>query len=392
MRPMVLLLTLLLTFGSAAAQDVPAVGSPATFDVATWNIERFDEGGQTQFDNVLAVLQQAEIDLWALQEVNDRFAFDDLVEGLGDGWAGTWTNGSGSIGYGFIYRTDVVNFLQATPILIDFSFEFASRPPLLLRADITLPDTTVANVRFIDVHAKCCGDQSSYNRRVGASAALKNYVDNFLAIDAPVIVMGDLNDELRNSIFNGATSPYQNFRDDEDDYTFATYTLDLANVATFCSNQSCTSGSTLDHVLVTRPLATSFVAGSARRYDALLEAIPSYVNTTSDHLPVYAQFDFMPLPTATDDETTPRAFALDAPFPNPFRDATTLTFALPAPTEIRLEVFDALGRRVATVAEGSRPAGTHEVTFAARDLPPGLYLVRLTAGSQTATRRLIHVP
>lgn len=392
MRPMVLLLTLLLTFGSAAAQDVPAVGSPATFDVATWNIERFDEGGQTQFDNVLAVLQQAEIDLWALQEVNDRFAFDDLVEGLGDGWAGTWTNGSGSIGYGFIYRTDVVNFLQATPILIDFSFEFASRPPLLLRADITLPDTTVANVRFIDVHAKCCGDQSSYNRRVGASAALKNYVDNFLAIDAPVIVMGDLNDELRNSIFNGATSPYQNFRDDEDDYTFATYTLDLANVATFCSNQSCTSGSTLDHILVTRPLATSFVAGSARRYDALLEAIPSYVNTTSDHLPVYAQFDFMPLPTATDDETTPRAFALDAPFPNPFRDATTLTFALPAPTEIRLEVFDALGRRVATVAEGSRPAGTHEVTFAARDLPPGLYLVRLTAGSQTATRRLIHVP
>lgn len=389
---MVLLLTLLLTFGSAAAQDVPAVGSPATFDVATWNIERFDEGGQTQFDNVLAVLQQAEIDLWALQEVNDRFAFDDLVEGLGDGWAGTWTNGSGSIGYGFIYRTDVVNFLQATPILIDFSFEFASRPPLLLRADITLPDTTVANVRFIDVHAKCCGDQSSYNRRVGASAALKNYVDNFLAIDAPVIVMGDLNDELRNSIFNGATSPYQNFRDDEDDYTFATYTLDLANVATFCSNQSCTSGSTLDHILVTRPLATSFVAGSARRYDALLEAIPSYVNTTSDHLPVYAQFDFMPLPTATDDETTPRAFALDAPFPNPFRDATTLTFALPAPTEIRLEVFDALGRRVATVAEGSRPAGTHEVTFAARDLPPGLYLVRLTAGSQTATRRLIHVP
>jgi endonuclease/exonuclease/phosphatase family metal-dependent hydrolase len=389
---MVLLLTFLLAFGPVAAQDVPAVGSPATFDVATWNIERFDEGGQTQIDNVLAVLQQAEIDLWALQEVNDRFAFDEIVERLGDGWAGTWTNGTGSLGYGFIYRTDVVNFLQASTILDNFSFEFASRPPLLLRADITLPDTTVANVRFIDVHAKCCGDSQSYNRRVDASAALKNYIDNFLAIDAPVIVLGDLNDELRNSIFNGATSPYQNFRDDEDDYTFASYPLDLANVATFCSNQSCTAGSTLDHILVTRPLAPSFIAGSARRYDALLDAIPSYVNTTSDHLPVYAQFDFMPLPTASDDDTAPRAFALDAPFPNPFRDATTLTFALPAPTEIRLEVFDALGRRVATVAEGARPAGTHEATFAARDLPPGLYLVRLTAGSQTATRRLIHVP
>ena len=189
-----------------------------------------------------------------------------------------------------------------------------------------------------------------------------------------------------------ATSPYQNFRDDEDDYTFASYVLDLANVSTFCSNQSCTAGSTLDHILVTRPLETSYVTGSTRRYDALLDAIPSYVNTTSDHLPVYAQFDFMPLATATEDETTPRAFALDAPFPNPFRDATTLTFALPAPSEVRLEVFDALGRRVTTVAEGARPAGTHEVAFYGRDLPPGLYLVRLTAGSQTATRRLVHVP
>jgi hypothetical protein len=168
--------------------------------------------------------------------------------------------------------------------------------------------------------------------------------------------------------------------------------LDLANVFTFCSNLACTSGATLDHILFTRPLETSYVSGSTRRYDALLTAIPNYVDTTSDHVPVYAQFDFMPLATANDGAATPRAFTLEAPFPNPFRDATTLTFSLPTADQVRLEVFDALGRRVATVEEGTRSAGTHEVTFTARALPPGLYLVRLTAGSQTATRRLIHAP
>ena len=397
---LLLLVSFLLAFGHATAQDVPPIGTATTFDVATWNIEHFGNGNSgpsnddLQAANVLAVLEQADIDLWAMQELDIQSDFNALVNALGAPYSGTWVadGTSFSIGYGFVYNTDVVQVLEATTVLDNFAFEFAFRPPLLLRANITLPDTTVENVRILNVHAKCCSDQSSYNRRVSASNALKNYVDNFLAIDAPVIVMGDLNDELRSSIFNGETSPYQNFRDDRDDYTFVSYALDLANVPTFCSNLACTSGSTLDHILVTRPLETSYVTNSTRRYDALLTAIPSYVNTTSDHVPVYAQFDFMPLPTSSDPTVAPRVFALDAPFPNPFRGQTTLTFALPTADEIRLEVFDALGRQVATVAEGMRPAGTYEVTFAARDLPPGLYLARLTAGSQTATRRLVHVP
>ncbi len=376
----------------ATAQTVPPVGSDATFDVATWNVERFNEGGQTQFDRVLAVISQAEIDLWALQEMNSAARFDEIVAGLGSGWDGTWTNGSGSIGYGFIYRTDVVQRLEATMVLTNFAYEFASRPPLLLRADVTMPDTTVANVRILNVHAKCCGDQTSYNRRVNASAALKNYVDNFLAIDAPILVLGDLNDELRASIYAGQTSPYQNFRDDAARYAFVTYPLDLANVPTWCSNQSCTSGSTLDHVLVTRPLQTSYVPGSMRRYDELLAAIPQYVNTTSDHLPVYARFDFQPMATSAEETSAPQPFALQTPFPNPFREATTLTFSLPLPADVRLEVFDALGRQVATVVDERRGTGTHAVSFRAGTLPPGLYIARLSADGQTATRRLVIVP
>lgn len=393
-----LLLPLLFLATPLAAQDIPAVGTDATLDVATWNIEHFGNASsgpsndELQFDNVLAVMQAAEIDLWALQEMDIEADFDDLVETLGAPYDGVWVADETSfqIGYGFIYNTDVVQRLSAQTILDDFSFEFAFRPPLLLRANITLPDTTVQNVRFIDVHAKCCSDASSYNRRVAASEALKNYLDVFLDIDTKIIVLGDLNDELRTSITGSDPSPYQNFRDDED-YRFATEVLDLANVYTFCSNLSCTAGSTLDHILLPRTVETDYQDGSMARFDEVLTEIPSYVNTTSDHVPVYARFDFAPPPVAAEDETTPTVFALRAPFPNPFREATTLTYDLPAPADVRLDVFDALGRLVATLDDGPRPAGTHDVTFAPERLVPGLYLVRLTAGEKTATRRLVRV-
>ena len=99
------------------------------------------------------------------------------------------------------------------------------------------------------------------------------------------------------------------------------------------------------------------------------------------------------IPTAGSDgaASTPPPFALQAPFPNPFRTATTLTYTLPAATDVRLDVFDALGRRVATVAEVLRPAGTHAVDFDAGALPPGLYIVRLSANGQRATRRLVRI-
>ena len=389
-------LLLLLAF-PATAQTVPPVGTDATFDVATWNVEHFGNPGSgpsnetLQFENVLAVLEGSEIDLWAMQEMDYQSAFNNLVEALGAPYDGVWVadQTSFAIGYGFIYNTDVVQRLEVTTVLEGYAYAFGLRPPLMLRAHVTLPDTTVENVRILNMHAKCCSDQESYDRRTNASQALKNYVDNFLAIDAPILVLGDMNDELRSSIYNGLTSPYQNFREDSDRYSFASYPLDLANVPTYCSNQTCTSGSTIDHVLVTRPLMSSYEAGSMRRYDALLDALPQYVNTTSDHLPVYARFDFQPKPTAGEDAAAPRAFGLEAPFPNPFRETTTLTFSLPAPADARLDVFDALGRRVATAVDERRAAGTHEVTFQAGTLPPGLYIARLSVDGQTATRRLV---
>ena len=93
--------------------------------------------------------------------------------------------------------------------------------------------------------------------------------------------------------------------------------------------------------------------------------------------------------TAPDGFETPRELALYPNFPNPFSGSTTLSYTLPEATDVRLEVYDLLGRRVAVLAEGDQAAATHTVTFDARGLASGVYLLRLQAGGAQRTMRMV---
>ena len=66
-------------------------------------------------------------------------------------------------------------------------------------------------------------------------------------------------------------------------------------------------------------------------------------------------------------------------YPNPSRGGATLSLALPDAVGVRAAVYDALGRRVAVVADGAMPAGVHTLALP-RDLAPGLYVARVEAG------------
>ncbi|MEX0600913.1 MAG: T9SS type A sorting domain-containing protein, partial [Rhodothermales bacterium] len=82
----------------------------------------------------------------------------------------------------------------------------------------------------------------------------------------------------------------------------------------------------------------------------------------------------------------PTAFALEEAYPNPFNPSTRLTYRLSESGPVALRVYDVLGRRVATLVEGIRPAGSHEVAFDAGGLSGGLYLVRLETAHGHAVR------
>lgn len=84
----------------------------------------------------------------------------------------------------------------------------------------------------------------------------------------------------------------------------------------------------------------------------------------------------------------PVAYGLDQNFPNPFNPTTSITYHVPHSSDIRLSVYDMLGREVAVIVNGVVGAGSHTVNFDARSLSSGMYIYRLQAGSQVVTRKM----
>ncbi|MGF1669944.1 MAG: YCF48-related protein [Balneolaceae bacterium] len=68
--------------------------------------------------------------------------------------------------------------------------------------------------------------------------------------------------------------------------------------------------------------------------------------------------------------------------------STVISFEIPNASSVNLEVFDILGRKVATLVSGQLTAGTHQVTFDASNLASGVYLYRIQADNFVQTRKL----
>lgn len=87
----------------------------------------------------------------------------------------------------------------------------------------------------------------------------------------------------------------------------------------------------------------------------------------------------------------PDRIALEQNYPNPFNPATTITFSVPHRESVRLEVFNALGEKVATLVDGVQEPGEYHVQWNAGGSPSGVYFYRLTGEGFAATKKLMLV-
>ncbi len=99
--------------------------------------------------------------------------------------------------------------------------------------------------------------------------------------------------------------------------------------------------------------------------------------------------DLFPLYSAAEPgATAPSDLALSAPTPNPAAGTATLALTLGRPSAVRVAAFDALGREVAVLHDGTLPAGSHALRLETAALPAGVYVVRATGEAGTAVRRV----
>ena len=75
-------------------------------------------------------------------------------------------------------------------------------------------------------------------------------------------------------------------------------------------------------------------------------------------------------------------------YPNPFNPQTTIHFGLPQDAHVLLQLFDALGRNVATLIDAEMEAGWHTVDWNGKDFPSGIYTAVLQSRSQRLIRQM----
>lgn len=359
--------------------DIPGAALPTTpvdsipriktLDVVNWNFEffgaqkkdyqnqEFGPPNETlQMQNIRDVLRMLQPDIVAVEEVSNDSIFAVLVSQL-PGYKSTCSNRYSYSFNGpdntfpyqkvcFIYDTTTVNVLSARPLfesrydsarLIDSSllpgcpggaqsFYSSGRLPYWLTAKITINGVT-ERISFSVVHAKSGSTEDDRVRRLYDGQVLKDSLDAHYP-NEKFIVLGDLNDDLDQSIVTGAVSPYVNYVNDTARYIPVTLALSNAGARSTTSFQDV-----IDHQIYSNELRDEYLQGSAQIITPFT-LIPNYATTTSDHLPVMSRLMFKAPKvtfakdhvTLTEDSTV--AHTVELVFSKPLSQPKELTIAV----------------------------------------------------------------
>lgn len=88
-------------------------------------------------------------------------------------------------------------------------------------------------------------------------------------------------------------------------------------------------------------------------------------------------------------QLTPSDFSLDQNYPNPFNPSTTINFSVPVEAFVTLDVYNAIGQKVASLVNEAKSAGNYKVDFNASNLTSGIYFYKINAGNFTETKKMI---
>lgn len=113
------------------------------------------------------------------------------------------------------------------------------------------------------------------------------------------------------------------------------------------------------------------------------ETIVGKFESESVKLAVVQVPDLSVIPTSNEGIVdVPKEFGLSQNYPNPFNPSTTISYALPEASDVSIDVFNVLGRKVGSLVNQRKTAGNHTVQFQADNLSSGIYFYTLRIGGR----------
>jgi endonuclease/exonuclease/phosphatase family metal-dependent hydrolase len=376
-----------LNLACVEAQNFPKLGNDTLLDVACWNIEWFgdvsngptDEG--TQYTNVLALLNKTDMDVFALEEMSNYNTYNTLSNALASKYDTYISAFSQTQKMCLYWKKSMFNVIgietKDIPLNSSENYNFASRPPLQVCLQ-TIGGTKTDTIYFLVMHMKAYADIDSYNRRVGASAALKTYIEANLK-GKKFIVLGDWNDDLDQSTYNAAVTPYKNLLD-------ANYTFPSKELTDIGKSSYAFSVNMIDHILNSKTLDSIYLKGTAHVFDNAPSYCTGFSNNTSDHYPVYAFYDWKKLTT----RVIPAGLGIAKSnsviniFPNPVSSVVSIN----CDRDINsLRIVTIQGKIISNLSKENLAMKDAKLDLA--ELESGIYFIELTFGNSVYLKKIV---
>lgn len=377
--------------------------------IATYNILNYPDNYTPRNPSFQLIMQEVNPDILVVQEITSQFGVNTfLSDVLTDEYvAGPFINGPDTDNAIF-YKDSLLSLISHTAI----STSLRDISQFLLYHKISL-DTFY----LYSVHLKASDGTSNEQQRLAEVTVLRNVTDN-LPAGSNFIVAGDFN------IYRSSEPAYQKLIEQSNPGYF-TDPLIAGNwhnnpAYSYLHTQSTMTtshwgGSTgglddrFDMILISQTISDSggvtIVENSYTAYgndgnhfnkaindppfNIITQEIANALNNASDHLPVYADFDFGAATGIENVNQLANDFKLYQNYPNPFNPTTTISFDLPFTTEITLTVYDILGREVKILYKGEAGAGNYTTQFDASGLPGGMYLYRLSSPERSIAKKML---
>lgn len=399
------ILVLFLVFFST---DAFTQSSPDKLDIVSWNVEWFGSGFESPADdnlqeqNVKTALRLMNADLYGLVEIVDTMRLRRLTDSLGahfdyvispfssnnsTGTGTSWLNGQK---LAFIFNTNIFTNVSARGLMRNSGPAYTNwasgRFPYMLTADVTLNNIT-KKINFILLHGKAGSTESDYNRRRDGAQELKDTLDTYYS-SALNFIIGDFNDALNTTICTTCQSQASSFdmivRDSTDSDHYKSITLPLGQAGqTSMTNYP----NVVDNHVISNEVAPFYVPNSAYIRTDIAGMIPNYGITTSDHYPVYSQYNFTGVSTGI--ITVVPAFLELSVTPNPF--AQTIYIHLRKPLkDVSFQLLDGNGRIIKAYQYKILMAGT-QPGINIQGLPAGIYFLRVQTLKYQSTVRLVRL-
>ncbi len=401
------LLILVLVPCSAWAQ------TPDTLRIANYNILYFSGStGPERVSYFRDVIQAMDPDILVVQEMSNQTGVNIFLNDIlnviePQGWEAVPFRDVANSENSCFYRPEAVEFVSTRYIATQLRYidEYIMR----------MPDDTMAVIRLYSAHLKAGNGSDERDRRLAEATILRNDL-NQLSEGTQFLVMGDFN------LYYSDEPAYHMLIDEPDNVGRSFDPIDTPgdwhNDESFATvhTQSPRGGSyggmddRFDFILGSRAIFDTvefeFLEGSYTPFGndgnhfnmsindgentAVPDSIADALYDASDHLPVYLDLLVHPTssPAARNRVIEPN-FELFVNFPNPFNNQTTIQYSIAAPGLIQLQVFDLLGRRVATLADGFQGAGIHKISFEGAGLASGIYYYSLSINHLSRTRKML---